>query len=90
MVDVRDVCDDLSFRIPDPSFRVFEFADLDCATRNFSKDLHLGLGRFGEMFLGWIDEKSFAPSRCGDGIAVVVKRRSSSSSQEYNQFLVSF
>ncbi|PWA90533.1 serine/threonine/dual specificity protein kinase, catalytic domain-containing protein [Artemisia annua] len=90
IVDVRDVCDDLSIRIPDPSFRVFKFADLDCATRNFSQDLHLGLGRFGEMFLGWVDEKSFAPSRCGDGIAVVVKRRSSSSSQEYNQFLVSF
>ncbi|GJW18817.1 serine/threonine/dual specificity protein kinase, catalytic domain-containing protein [Tanacetum coccineum] len=82
IVDVIDVCKD--FINPGPSLKVFKFVDLECATRNFSQGLHLGLGHFGEVFIGWIEEKSFAPSRCGDGIAVVVKRCGSSSSQGYH------
>ncbi|GKA86842.1 serine/threonine/dual specificity protein kinase, catalytic domain-containing protein [Tanacetum coccineum] len=80
-----DVCED--FINPGPSLKVFKFVDLECATRNFSQGLNLGLGRFGEVFIGWVDEKSFAPSRRGDGIAVVVKRRGSSGSQGYRQCL---
>nr|GEW87543.1 serine/threonine/dual specificity protein kinase, catalytic domain-containing protein [Tanacetum cinerariifolium] len=85
IVGVIDVCED--FINPGPSLKVFKFVDLECATRNFSQGLNLGLGRFGELFIGWVDEKSFAPSRCGDGIAVVVKRRGSSSFQGYHQCL---
>ncbi|KAM0036421.1 putative transferase, protein kinase RLK-Pelle-RLCK-VIIa-2 family [Helianthus debilis subsp. tardiflorus] len=63
------------------------FADLESATRNFSQDLHLGRGYFGHLFLGWIEKKSFAPSRCGDGIAVVVKRSRSITSQRNDKRL---
>lgn len=85
-VDVREVPED--FGIPNSSLKVFKFADLENATGNFSPDFLLGRGQFGQMFLGWVDVKSFAPSSCGDGIAVLVKRRSSLSSRRYHQCLV--
>lgn len=31
---------------------------------------------FGEVFLGWVDKNTFAPSTEGDGIAVAVKKYS--------------
>ncbi|KAI3496395.1 hypothetical protein L1887_38756 [Cichorium endivia] len=60
--------------IPIPSLKVFTFADLERATRNFSQDLLLGKGCFGEVFLGWVDKKTFVPSTEGVGIPVAVKR----------------
>lgn len=74
--------------IPNPNLKVFNFSDLESATRNFSQDLHLGMGQFGELFLGWIDQRSFAPSRCSDGIAVLVKRNRSRTSQRHDRRLV--
>ncbi|CAH1448715.1 unnamed protein product [Lactuca virosa] len=59
-----------------PSLRVLKFTDLKRATKNFSQDLLLGRGRFGEVFLGWVDKNTFAPSTEGDGIAVAVKKYS--------------
>ncbi|KAI3755392.1 hypothetical protein L1987_55189 [Smallanthus sonchifolius] len=73
--------------IPNPHLKVFEFADLESATRNFRQDLHLGRGHFAELFIGWIDENSFAPSKCGDGVAVIVKRSRSITSQRHDQRL---
>ncbi|KAL7585454.1 hypothetical protein Lser_V15G46330 [Lactuca serriola] len=65
------------FRIPIPSLKVFKFGDLGKATRNFSQDLLLGMGGFGEVFLGWVDKNTLAPSTTeGVGIPVAVKRYS--------------
>ncbi|CAI9292968.1 unnamed protein product [Lactuca saligna] len=64
------------FTILFPSLRVLKFTDLKRATKNFSQDLLLGRGRFGEVFLGWVDKNTFAPSTEGDGIAVAVKKYS--------------
>ncbi|KAI3709936.1 hypothetical protein L2E82_39706 [Cichorium intybus] len=61
------------FTVLFPSLRVLKFADLRRATKNFSQDLLLGKGRFGEVFLGWVDKNTFAPTE-GDGIAVAVKK----------------
>ncbi|KAM0014444.1 putative protein kinase RLK-Pelle-RLCK-VIIa-2 family [Helianthus debilis subsp. tardiflorus] len=83
--DVREFSENVG--IPNPNLKVFMFADLESATRNFSQDLHLGRGYFGHLFLGWIEKKSFAPSRCGDGIAVVVKRSRSITSQRNDKRL---
>ncbi|XP_023755157.1 receptor-like protein kinase FERONIA isoform X1 [Lactuca sativa] len=55
-----------------PSLKVFKFSDLKKATRNFSQDLCMD--DFGEVFLGWIDKKTFAPSTQSTGFAVAVKR----------------
>ncbi|KAI3802669.1 hypothetical protein L1987_30810 [Smallanthus sonchifolius] len=59
---------------PNPSAKEFKFDDLKKATGNFSPDLLLGTGGFGNVFLGWIDRNTLAPSKHGDGIAVAVKR----------------
>ncbi|PWA75817.1 RNA-directed DNA polymerase, eukaryota, Nucleotide-binding alpha-beta plait domain protein [Artemisia annua] len=65
------------FRILSPSMKVFKF----------SQDSFLGWGGFGEVFLGWINKKTFAPSKRGVGIVVAVKRRSALSFQGHAEWL---
>lgn len=86
IVDVREVPENSKINVP--ILKLFKFSDLESCTRNFSQDLLLGRGCFGDVFLGWVDEKSFSPSRCGDGIAVVVNRHNIRKSQGYYQCLV--
>ncbi|XP_071733618.1 probable serine/threonine-protein kinase PBL18 isoform X2 [Rutidosis leptorrhynchoides] len=74
------------FKIPNPGLKVYTFADLKKATSNFSHDLLLGEGAFGKVFLGWVNQKTFAPSSCGVGIPVAVKRRSALSSQGHAEW----
>ncbi|XP_071729736.1 probable serine/threonine-protein kinase PIX13 isoform X2 [Rutidosis leptorrhynchoides] len=50
-----------------PILMIFPFADLKKATRNFSPDLRLGRGGFGDVFLGWLDPYMYA---YGDAVAV--------------------
>ena len=85
--DTREVSEDLG--IPDPSLKVFKFADLETATSNFSQDMRLGRGGFGKAFLGWVDENTFFPSKEGVGIAVAVKRRHQVRYQGRGEWLVS-
>lgn len=75
--------------VPNSSLKVFKFADLKKATSNFSDDLVLGQGAFGKVLLGWIDKKTFVPSRNGVGIPVAVKRCSASSTHGHSEWLVS-
>ncbi|KAJ9551103.1 hypothetical protein OSB04_015148 [Centaurea solstitialis] len=56
------------------SVKQFKFADLERATNNFSQDLLLAEGGYGKVFLGWVNQNTFAPSTRGDGLAVAVKR----------------
>nr|XP_017223171.1 PREDICTED: protein kinase 2B, chloroplastic-like [Daucus carota subsp. sativus] len=56
------------------NLRMFTFAELGSATRGFSPDMMLGEGNYGRVFIGWLDEDTFAPSRIGIGMAVAVKR----------------
>ncbi|KAJ0579416.1 putative non-specific serine/threonine protein kinase [Helianthus annuus] len=58
---------------PSPTLKEFRFGDLRKATREFSRDLLLGWGCTGEVFLGWVEHNTLAPSKEGDGIAVAVK-----------------
>ncbi|GMN34760.1 hypothetical protein TIFTF001_004870 [Ficus carica] len=57
-----------------PSLKVFNLAELKLATGEFRRDSFLGEGGFGEVFKGWIDEKTYAPSMDGVGMAVAVKK----------------
>ncbi|XXG39171.1 hypothetical protein AAC387_Pa01g0199 [Persea americana] len=57
-----------------PTLKIFSFAELKKATRNFSPDTFLGDGGFGRVFKGWIDEKTFAPTEAGSGMAIAVKK----------------
>ncbi|CAN1163114.1 Probable serine/threonine-protein kinase PIX13 [Linum perenne] len=56
------------------SLKAFELAELKSATRNFRPETVLGEGIMGTVFKGWIDDKTFAPSIAGHGMAVAVKQ----------------
>ncbi|KAL6273770.1 hypothetical protein ACE6H2_024462 [Prunus campanulata] len=45
------------------NLRVFSFAELKAATRNFSLDTMVGEGEYGRVFKGWVYEKTLAPSK---------------------------
>ncbi|KAJ4880317.1 hypothetical protein Rs2_37372 [Raphanus sativus] len=57
--------------------KLYSFLDLKTATMNFKPDLMLGQGGFGEVYRGWIDAKTLAPSIAGSGMTVAVKRLNS-------------
>ncbi|XP_023765513.1 receptor-like protein kinase HERK 1 [Lactuca sativa] len=57
-----------------PSLNVFNFSDLEKITKNFSQDMLVDRDGYSEVFLGWVDKKTFAPSTKGVGITVAVKK----------------
>ncbi|TVU27961.1 hypothetical protein EJB05_19466, partial [Eragrostis curvula] len=56
------------------NIRVFTFAELRAATRNFKPDTVLGEGGFGRVYKGWVDERTMNPARSGAGMPVAVKK----------------
>lgn len=75
-------------KIITPNLKIFTFAELRTATRNFRPDTVLGEGGFGRVFKGWIDDKTLAPSRVGVGMAVAVKKSNPHSSQGLQEWQV--
>ena len=47
--------------------KLYSFLDLTTATMNFKPDFMLGQGDFGEVYRGWIDAETLAPSIAGSG-----------------------
>ncbi|KAK6116176.1 hypothetical protein DH2020_008445 [Rehmannia glutinosa] len=70
-----------SGQIVTPDLKMFTLAELKSATRNFRPDTVLGEGGFGRVFKGFIDEKTYAPSKVGIGMAVAVKKSNPDSEQ---------
>ncbi|KAL2522283.1 Protein kinase superfamily protein [Forsythia ovata] len=70
-----------SGKIINRNLKWFTLEELERATRNFRADSVLGEGGFGRVFKGWIDEKTYAPSKVGVGMAVAVKKSSPHSAQ---------
>ncbi|KAM7488684.1 hypothetical protein LguiB_026168 [Lonicera macranthoides] len=62
-----------SGQIVNPNLKIFTFAELKSATKNFTLDV-LGKGGFGIVFKGWVNEQTYFPSKVGVGKAVAVKR----------------
>ncbi|KAK2966755.1 hypothetical protein RJ640_003068 [Escallonia rubra] len=54
--------------------KMFTFSDLRRATNNFRPDVVLGKGGSGIVFKGWIDERTYTPSKVGVGMAIAVKK----------------
>ncbi|RWR78516.1 Concanavalin A-like protein lectin/glucanase, subgroup [Cinnamomum micranthum f. kanehirae] len=69
-----------------PTLKIFSFAELKKATSKFSPDTLLGEGVFGKVFKGWIDEKTFAPTKAGSGMAVAVKKLNSDDFQGHEEW----
>lgn len=75
-------------RIITPNLKMFTFGELRSATRNFRPDTVVGEGGFGRVFKGWVDEKTYAPSRVGVGIPVAVKKSNPDSEQGLKEWQV--
>jgi len=70
--------------LPASNLRIFSFADLKAATRNFRADTVLGEGGFGKVFKGWLEEKGNSKS----GTVIAVKKLNSESSQGMEEWRV--
>ncbi|GMN28722.1 hypothetical protein TIFTF001_002157 [Ficus carica] len=69
-----------------PNLRVFTFAEMKAATKNFKSDMVLGEGGFGKVFKGWVDEKTLAPSKVGTGMMVAIKKLNHESVQGFQEW----
>lgn len=72
--------------LPHPNLRIFTFAELKAATRNFRSDTMLGEGGFGKVYKGWLDERG--TSKSGSGTVIAVKKLNSESMQGYEEWQV--
>ncbi|OMO83375.1 hypothetical protein COLO4_22548 [Corchorus olitorius] len=69
-----------------PNLKVFTFAELKTATKNFKGDTLLGEGGFGRVYKGWVDEKTLAPSKLGSGMIVAIKKLNHESMQGFEEW----
>ncbi|KAJ4714366.1 Protein kinase [Melia azedarach] len=68
------------------SLKVFSFAELKAATKNFKPDTLLGEGGFGKVYKGWVDERTLAPSKSGLGMVVAIKKLNPESMQGFEEW----
>lgn len=73
-----------------PNLKVFTFAELKTATKNFKGDTLLGEGGFGRVYKGWVDEKSLTPSKIGTGMIVAIKKLNHESVQGFEEWQVAY
>lgn len=70
------------------NLKVYSFADLKTATQNFKSNSVLGIGGFGTVFKGWVDEKTLEPTKFGTGMTVAIKKLNSESVQGFQEWQV--
>ncbi|GFY87830.1 protein kinase superfamily protein [Actinidia rufa] len=69
-----------------PNLRVYSFSDLKSATKGFKPEVILGVGGFGTVYKGWVDETTLSPSRFGSGMVVAIKRLNRESVQGFKEW----
>lgn len=70
--------------LPTPNLRIFSFAELKTATKNFKADTVLGEGGFGKVYKGWLDDKG--PGKSGSSTVIAVKKLNSESLQGFEEW----
>ncbi|KAI3734501.1 hypothetical protein L6452_13971 [Arctium lappa] len=71
----------LKAHIVTPNLKMYTYAELRSATKNFQPSTILGGGGFGDVFKGWVDGVTYAPTKDGVGIPVAIKKSNSNSCQ---------
>ncbi|XP_047330787.1 probable serine/threonine-protein kinase PIX13 [Impatiens glandulifera] len=67
--------------------KVYSFADMINATKNFRSDSTLGIGGFGTVYKGWLDQYTLLPSsKFGTGIMVAIKKLNQQSTQGFREW----
>jgi hypothetical protein len=69
--------------LPTSNLRIFTFAELKAATKNFKADTLLGEGGFGKVYKGWLDSKNSS-----SGTTVAVKKLNSEGYQGLEEWQV--
>ncbi|KAJ9557711.1 hypothetical protein OSB04_012325 [Centaurea solstitialis] len=72
--------------LPAADLKVYTYSDLKVATRNFKSDMVLGVGGFGTVYKGWVDEKTMLPSKQGTGFMVAIKKLNHESVQGFQEW----
>lgn len=72
--------------LPIPNLKIYSFSDLKLATKSFKPDSVLGIGGFGTVYKGWVDEKTLAPTKAGTGMIVAIKKLNSESTQGFEEW----
>lgn len=72
--------------LPTPNLKIYSFSDLKLSTKNFKSDSVLGIGGFGTVYKGWVDERTLAPTKTGNGIIVAIKKLNSESTQGFEEW----
>ncbi|XP_076933436.1 putative serine/threonine-protein kinase PIX13 [Bidens hawaiensis] len=72
--------------LPAPDLKVYTYSDLKACTRNFKSDMVLGVGGFGTVYKGWVDEKTMLPSKNGTGFMVAIKKLNHESVQGFQEW----
>ncbi|CAH9143112.1 unnamed protein product [Cuscuta epithymum] len=72
--------------LPTSNLKIYSYTDLKAATRSFKSDMVLGVGGFGTVFKGWVDEKTLMPSKIGSGIIVAIKKLNHESMQGFEEW----
>lgn len=69
------------------NLRTYTYAELKTVTKNFKADSVLGVGGFGTVYKGWVDERTLAPSnKVGIGMIVAIKRLNPESIQGFEEW----
>ncbi|CAH1433283.1 unnamed protein product [Lactuca virosa] len=72
--------------LPAADLKVYSYSDLKSCTRNFKSDMVLGVGGFGTVYKGWVEEKTMLPSKHGTGMMVAIKKLNHESVQGFEEW----
>lgn len=65
----------------------FTYGELKAATRNFRPDNILGVGGFGSVFRGQVDEQTLMTTKSGTGLVIAVKKLNQDGFQGHKEWL---
>ncbi|EYU43737.1 hypothetical protein ABFS82_12G054300 [Erythranthe guttata] len=68
------------------NLKIYSYSDLRSATGGFKSNTVLGVGGFGTVYKGWVDEKTLAPCKPGTGILVAIKKLNHESIQGFAEW----